>query len=175
MKLHLKVMSSMIRELKVAGNQLTDEQHVQAVIRSLPSSWEAMSQNLTHNEKIKTFDDVSRHLELEVESLKAIKRNSFAYLAKSSSRRAYRPKRKNNDKHGVAGPRPKKARTYKRKRGKHVGKKDKSKVLCFNYKKEGHFARECTEPKKVLSDFSHFVYISNNVLVAHSSPMWIVD
>jgi hypothetical protein len=39
MKQHLRVMSSMIRELKAAENQLTDEQHVQAVIRSLPSSW----------------------------------------------------------------------------------------------------------------------------------------
>jgi hypothetical protein len=52
MKHHLKAMSSMIRELKAAGNQLTDEQQVQAVIPSLPSSWEAMSQNLTHNENI---------------------------------------------------------------------------------------------------------------------------
>jgi hypothetical protein len=38
MKLHLRVMSSMIRELKAAKNQLTDEQQVQVVIRSLPSS-----------------------------------------------------------------------------------------------------------------------------------------
>jgi hypothetical protein len=119
MKQHLRVMSSMIRELKAAENQLTDEQQVQAVIRSLPSSWEAMSQNLTHNENIKTFDDVSRHLELEAERLEAAKPNSFAYVAK----------RKNNDKHGAAGPRPKKARTYKRKRGKRAGKKDKSKLL----------------------------------------------
>jgi hypothetical protein len=175
MKQHLRVMSSMIRELKTAGNQLTDEQQVQAVIRSLPSSWEAMSQNLTHNENIKTFDDVSRHLELEAERLEAAKPNNSAYLAESSSRRANRPKRKNNDKHRATGPRPKKARTYKRKKGKCAGKKDKSKLLCFNYGKEGHFARECIEPKKVLSDFSHYVYVSSHVLVAHSSPIWTVD
>jgi hypothetical protein len=55
MKEHLRVMSSMICELNAAKKNLTDEQQVQAVIRSLPSSWDAMSQNLTHNENIKTF------------------------------------------------------------------------------------------------------------------------
>ena len=175
MKQHLRVMSSMIRELKTAENQLIDEQQVQAVIHSLPSSWEAISQNLMHNENIRTFDDVSCHLELEAECLEVAKPNSSAYLAESSSCRANRPKRKNNDKHGVVGPRPKKTRTYKRKRSKHIGKKDKSKLLCFNCGKEGHFACECTGPKKVLSDFSHYVYVSSHVLVAHSSPMWTVD
>jgi hypothetical protein len=134
-----------------------------------------MSQNLTHNEKIKTFDDVSHYLELEAELLEAAKPNSSAYLAESSLRKAYRPKHKNNDKHGIVGPRPKKARTYKCKRGKRIGKKDKSKLLCFNCKKEGHFDHECTKPKKVLFDFSHYVYVSTHVLVAHSSPMWTVD
>nr|POE88869.1 hypothetical protein CFP56_37404 [Quercus suber] len=38
MSQHLRVMSSMIREFKSVGNNLTDEQQVQAVIRSLPSS-----------------------------------------------------------------------------------------------------------------------------------------
>ena len=38
MKQHLRVMSSMIRELKLVGNNLTDEQQVQAMIRSLRSS-----------------------------------------------------------------------------------------------------------------------------------------
>ena len=38
MKQHLRAMSTMIRELKSAGNNLTDEQQVQAVIRSLSNS-----------------------------------------------------------------------------------------------------------------------------------------
>lgn len=65
MKQHIRLMSSMIRELKAAENHLTNEQQVQAVIHSLPISLETISQ-LTHNENIKTFDDVSHHLELEV-------------------------------------------------------------------------------------------------------------
>ena len=65
MRQHLNAMSNMISELRAAGHQLTDEQQVQAVIRSLPRSWEHMRVNLTHNESIKTFNDVARHVELE--------------------------------------------------------------------------------------------------------------
>ena len=42
MQQHLRAMSSMVRELKLARNNLTNEQQVQAVIHSLPSSWETM-------------------------------------------------------------------------------------------------------------------------------------
>ena len=58
MRQHLREMRNLIRELKVAGHVLSDEQQVQAVIRSLPHSWEHMKLNLTHNESIITFDDV---------------------------------------------------------------------------------------------------------------------
>ena len=46
----------------------------------------------------------------------------------------------------------------------------------------GHFARDCTEPKKVLSSLSsscsHFIneiFISSTVLLTESVPMWTVD
>ena len=65
MRQHLTVMSNMISELRVVGHEMTDEQQVQAVIRYLPSSWEHMHVNLTHNDNIKTFDDVAHHVELE--------------------------------------------------------------------------------------------------------------
>ena len=61
MRQHLTIMSNMISELRAAGHDMTDEQQVQFVIRSLPSNWEHMHVNLTHNENIKTFDDVARH------------------------------------------------------------------------------------------------------------------
>ncbi|KAG5527278.1 hypothetical protein RHGRI_028242 [Rhododendron griersonianum] len=95
MKQHLRAMSSMIHELKVAGNNLSDEQQVQAVIRSLPSTtvWDNMSQNLTHNENLKTFDDVERHLVLEAERQEAAKPISSANMVESSSRQASRLKR----------------------------------------------------------------------------------
>ncbi|XP_075661774.1 uncharacterized protein LOC142631486 [Castanea sativa] len=112
MKQHLRAMSSMIQEFKSTGNNLTDEQQVQAVIRSLPSSWEMMCQNLTHNETIKIFDDVACHLELEAERLEAAKPISSVHMAKTSSRKASRPKRKQPDyapgQERPNGPSPKK-------------------------------------------------------------------
>ena len=62
MRQHLREMSNMISELNEAGHILTDEQQVQAVIRSLPHNWEHMKVHLTHNESIKTLNDAACHL-----------------------------------------------------------------------------------------------------------------
>jgi ATP-dependent protease HslVU (ClpYQ) ATPase subunit len=73
MRQHLKEMSNMISELKDADHILTDEQQIQALIRSLPHIWEHMKVNLTHNEDIKTLNDAVRHLELEEDRIEASK------------------------------------------------------------------------------------------------------
>ena len=86
MKQHLRDMSDMIMELKSVGHALTDEQQVHAVIRSLPHSWEHMKVNMTHNENIKTFVDIARHLKLEDERLEAAKPDAQAYVVASSSK-----------------------------------------------------------------------------------------
>jgi hypothetical protein len=95
-KQHLRAMSTMIRELKATGNNLTNEQHVQTVIHSLPSSSKTMSKNMMHNDNIKNFDDVAYHLELEAACLEAAKPNSFIHMAETNSHKASRPKRKYN-------------------------------------------------------------------------------
>ncbi|KAI9180994.1 hypothetical protein LWI28_010049 [Acer negundo] len=74
MRQHLREMSNMIRELKYVGHTLTDEQQIQVVIRSLPNSWENMKINMTHNDNIKTFNDIPCHVELKDERLKKQKR-----------------------------------------------------------------------------------------------------
>ena len=73
----------MVRELKSARHNLTNEQQVQAVIRSLPNSWEHMKIHMTHNENINTFDDIAHHLKLEEERLEAAGVSSEAYVMTS--------------------------------------------------------------------------------------------
>ena len=95
-----------------------------------------MCQNMTDNENIKTFDDVVRHLELEVECLEAAKPINFVHMVETSSRKASRPKHKQPyyapRQERPAGPPPKKTKFVKRNtRGKRA-KKDKSKLTCYN-------------------------------------------
>ena len=90
---HLRTMSTLIRDLKATGNNLSDEQQVTAVIRSLPEPTSGqMKLVLTHSENIKTFADISRHLELEAKRM-GVHQNTLL-VAQSRQRKAFRPKRK---------------------------------------------------------------------------------
>ena len=71
----------MIAQLKSVGHVLLDEQQVQEVIQLIPNSWEHLKVNLTHNDSIKFFSDVARHVELEDERLGAVKATSNAFMA----------------------------------------------------------------------------------------------
>ncbi|XP_075080296.1 uncharacterized protein LOC142165820 [Nicotiana tabacum] len=83
-KQHLRVMSNMIAQLKSVGHVLSDEQQVQAMFRSLPNNWEHFKVNLSHNDSIKTFVDIVRHVELEDERLGAAKVVLNAFVVESS-------------------------------------------------------------------------------------------
>lgn len=89
---------------------------------------------MMHNEKIKIFDDVLRHLLLEAEHLKAAKSKNLVYMVKSGSWKTSRPK-SNKSKIGIAVGHVKKGleTSHGSKRGKH--EKNKSKLKCFNCEK----------------------------------------
>ena len=86
----------MTAQLKSAGHVLSDEQQLQAVIRSLPNNCEYLKVKLTHNDNIKAFFDVAGHVELEDERLGAAKAASNAFVAESSGTKSSGFKRKNN-------------------------------------------------------------------------------
>jgi len=94
MKQHRRKMLNIINELKDTGHVLIDEQQMQAVIRSLPQSWKHIKMYLTHNENIKIFENVVRHLELEENRLLAAKPETKIYHADSSSHGASSSKHK---------------------------------------------------------------------------------
>ena len=154
---HLRGMSSMIQDLNAAGHILTDEQQVQAVIRSLPDSWLHMKQTFTHNENIKFFKDISCHVELEVDLIVA-NQTAQAFLTEANLRKRSGFKRKKGDngapkqgKNSGGGNKSAPKKNAKHRRGK---KRGTNKVKCFNCQKKGHFTRDCTEPKKVTNSLT---------------------
>ena len=130
---HFRMMFGMIRDLKAARNVLTDKQQVQAVIRSLIDSWISMKQIMTHNENIKNFADISRHVELEAERQEVTK--STALIAHGGQRKPNGFKLKDKGKAARQGepstsaPKVNKG-ANQHKRGKCNAKKNISKMKC---------------------------------------------
>ncbi|KAL0456747.1 UNVERIFIED_CONTAM: hypothetical protein Slati_1013900 [Sesamum latifolium] len=84
---YLDVMKDMIRELQNAGCELSDEQQVLAVLRSLPEqTWGHVKLVLTHNEQIKTFDSVASHLKLEADRRESERAQQAAFVAHAGQR-----------------------------------------------------------------------------------------
>ena len=172
MRKHLRKMSNMVTELKDVGHVLTDEQQVQAVIHSLPTSWDQLKMHLTHNEGIKNMEDVGRHLELEEERLEAAKPSTEVYVAGSSSHGGF--KRKHHGKTKEWDRPQKKAKEQQAPRKQQKRKRNMAKVKCFKCFKLGHFARKCTEAK-VPSFYTSYMCVSSSMFLVESDPLWIVD
>ncbi|GAV60285.1 UBN2_2 domain-containing protein [Cephalotus follicularis] len=134
---HLRIMSAMIRDLKNAGNVLSDEQQVQDVIRYLPDSWVSMRQILTHNENIKNFANVSRHVELEAEREEPTR--ATALLAQGGKRHGNWSKRKkkgkSGNKEGSSNQGPRDGRVSKRHRASVVERRTRKRSSAITVRK----------------------------------------
>ena len=102
------------------------------MIHSLPKpTWGQMKLVLAHSENIKTFANISHHLELEVECMGA--HQNTLLIAQSRQQKAFRPKRKGQGRNakGPGNLGPKEGKIAKCQKGRHA-KMEKAKIKYYN-------------------------------------------
>ncbi|KAH9618858.1 hypothetical protein KSS87_009464, partial [Heliosperma pusillum] len=175
---HLRTMSAMIRDLKAAGRDVPDEEQIVNVLRSLPSNteeWKNFKLLMAHSENVKTFAELAKHVEMEVERQKALSPSTpaVALAVQGTSKNNKGKKPKGRRPNQTPGPRGGVQKQHKAKGRKET---NVARVKCYNCGKKGHFARDCSEPKKVpFLIHSHELFVCSHALVANSLPNWIVD
>ena len=140
--------------------------------------WEHLRINLTHNDNIKTFDDVTRHVELEEDRLLADNFSGQAYMTESNKVgssgtgwKKWKGKgfklRKEGNNTNLSG--------NKRKCEKRARKQSRN-MNCFNCGKPGHFAPDCSK-LKVIYDQIHFhsAFVSSSLMLTKTVPYWTIN
>jgi len=82
---------SMVRDLKVAGEEISKEEQVLNVIRVLPSQpdhWKNVKLFMTHSEYMKTFAEIQSHLEMEEACLKKFSFSNTVLVTKGNRPRS---------------------------------------------------------------------------------------
>jgi len=148
----LRTPGGVVRDLKAAGQNILEDEQALNVIRALPDTelWWNFLQVMAHNENIKTFDAISKHLQMEDEH-KSLALPNVALVAKGSKPKGKRPFRGKQAKKGqrsLQNSRPRKGITKKQKA---KGNRDKNiaRVKSYSCGRKGHYAQACLEPSKV--------------------------
>jgi len=133
---------------------------------------------MAYNKNIKTFNAISKHLEIEDERQKSLAPPSVALVAKGGKPKGKRPFRGKQAKRGQHVPqnsRPGKS-IAKKQKVKSNGDKSIARVKCYNCGRKGHYTQDCPEPSKVpFPTKTPDVNVYSYAFVANSLPQWIVD
>ena len=171
----LRTLSGIVRDLKAAGQDIPEDEEALNVIRALPKTklWENFSQFMAHNDNIKTFDVVSKHLEMEDEQQKALAPPSVALVSKggkTKGKRSFRGKQAKKGQHAHQSSQPGKG-VAKKQKAKGNGDKSIACVECYNCGKKAHYAQDCPEPSKIpFPTKTPDVNVCSYAFVANSLP-----
>jgi len=134
---------------------------------------------MTHSEHIKTFEAISKHLEMVEKSLKLYAPPSVVFVAKGLEPKGRKPYRGKKPKKGPRHPQNSRSNAGNAKKHKAKGKgaKDIARVKYYNYGKKGHFAWDCPEPAKIPTSTKtpELLYVCFYAFVANSLPQWNIN
>src|SRR5438270_549399 len=186
MEKHLLTLSACFANLKKAGHPYSNERKRLTLLNSLPDNddWEQMHFSGMH--AYSSYEVRLNAVEFEVERLKeraAFKSQSAANFVseqsktksdkKKTNKRKDPPKPSKSESEASPGPSAKKK---KARRGKKPSNGSKTKAKCHRCGEPGHFARDCTKPKKVSYCNSATLVCSQSLMVGSDSPLlWVVD
>ena len=134
---------------------------------------------MTHNENIKTFAEITKHLELEDERLKTYAPSPAALVARTGRPKGNKFKRGKKSLHPSKKLGPGGGIAKKQPKAKGKVEKNMARVTCYNCRKKGHYARDCPEPSQVPSSFATVelceLFVCSHAFIAKSFPTWILD
>ncbi|KAH9608961.1 hypothetical protein KSS87_006063, partial [Heliosperma pusillum] len=170
---HLRVMSAMIRDLKAAGRDVPDKEQVVNVLRSLPSDteeWKNFKLLMSHSENIKTFTELAKHVEMEVERQKALKPHTPA-----AALVVHNKFKNNKGKRGHKGRRPTKPNgpqdgVQKQQKAKEPKRVNLARVKCYNCeKKDTGASKHIVRDRDGFVDYHCFPVGSQTVMLGNGS------
>ena len=135
------------------GQDIPEDEQALNVIRVLPKTkfWKNFSQVMAHNDNIKTFDAISKHLEMKDERQKSLAPPFVALAVRESE-----PKGKKaflwqtcQERSVCRSKLPTSKGIAKKQKAKSNGEKSVARMKCYNYGRKGHYAWDCPEPNKV--------------------------